>query len=83
MKTYQSHKRVKAARIEAIKPGPINGKPGDILVLEDGEEYFAPASMTVRYTPLPGDYLVEYQGDGYRSISPRAAFENGYTLVEG
>ncbi len=26
----------------------------------------------------PGDYLVEYEGDGYRAFSPGKAFEDGY-----
>jgi hypothetical protein len=30
--------------------------------------------------PLPGDYLVIYE-DGYRSISPAKAFEDGYTRI--
>lgn len=33
-----------------------------------------------RYFPQPGDYLVVYD-DGYKSISPRKAFEDGYTRI--
>jgi len=29
---------------------------------------------------MPGDYYVVYE-DGYKSISPAKAFEEGYTLI--
>jgi hypothetical protein len=79
MKLYQSHKRVRAAKIVAVTPDP--GRSGLGLELDDGDRYFAPAGMISRYTPLPGDYLIEYE-DGYRSISPAKAFEGGYTMLD-
>lgn len=36
--------------------------------------------MFARYRPGPGDYYVVYD-DGYPSISPKAAFESGYSPV--
>lgn len=78
MKEYVCHKRVKAAVIVDTLMDCWS------LVLRgaDGEEFVSgeQPSLFARYTPVPGDYLVEYAG-GYRSISPKAAFESGYTEV--
>lgn len=77
MKTYQCHKRVKAARIVDVTAQPGGGVELDI---DNGTRFSADAAMVARYTPVIGDYLVEYE-DGYRSISPRKAFEDGYALA--
>jgi hypothetical protein len=37
--------------------------------------------MLARSLPVPGDYLVTYD-DGYQSISPGKAFEEGYSEIE-
>ena len=82
MKTYQSHKKVKAAKITdawkndadhwsffwAGSDGPVE----DTTTLEE----------TARFKMSPDDlgYVVEY-ADGYRSWSPTKAFEEGYTEV--
>lgn len=89
MKEYVSHKRVKAAQITGIigTAFPNRGFVVHSLHLDDRVEpmRFADNSveqlMFARYVPRIGDYLVEYE-DGYRSISPKAAFEGGYTAVE-
>ena len=73
MKRYVSHKKVKAAQIMGISE--FNGRI--LLALDDGDTVGHPD--TTKYEPKVFDYLVEYE-DGYRSISPRAAFEAGYTL---
>lgn len=83
METYQSHKRVKAARIAHVNPSRASN--GEItgtftVTYEDGSGETLPREMTMRHHPVVGDYLVEYE-DGYRSISPKAAFEGGYTKV--
>lgn len=36
-----------------------------------------PAELAARYMPEPGDFLVIYS-DGYKSVSPRKAFLEGY-----
>lgn len=73
MKEYVSHKKVMAAKIlEVASDGSLR--------LDDGNQF--PKLDHIKYEPKEGDYLVRYE-DGYHSISPKAAFENGYTLVEG
>jgi hypothetical protein len=80
-RTYQCHKRVKAAQIESIHRDP-EGR-GIAYHLVGGQiETVAPA-FEARYQAVPGDYLVEYLGDGYRSVSPRKAFEDGYRELPG
>ena len=72
---YRSHKEVRALKITDVAP-VSDGRA--ILSVEGG---FAPitvvADVVRRYMPIDGDYLVFYD-DGYRSISPRAPFEDGY-----
>ena len=82
MKEYQSHKKVKAAQITAVNDSDPSGvaAPGVDVVLDDGDTAHLTHDMIVRHKPQIGDYLVEYDG-GYRSISPKAAFEDGYTAI--
>jgi len=86
MKVYQSHKKVKATQIiEAehywAERSP-NGRRGITITRDDGMVEELRDAMIARYIPVVGDYLVEYE-DGYRSISPKKAFEEGYSLAEG
>jgi hypothetical protein len=37
--------------------------------------------MTVRYTPVAGDFWIVYP-DGYQSLSPRKAFVEGYVRAD-
>lgn len=78
MKTYQSHKQVKAAQITEVSP--VDESKHVKLVLDDGVTFHADGPMYIRYMPVVGDYLVVYE-DGYQSISPQKAFEDGYTPV--
>lgn len=85
MQTYQSYKRVKAAKIVEIVSSEIertpNGKREMHVRLEGCENVrVLRGDILARYLPVVGDYLVEYE-DGYRSISPKKAFEEGYMLV--
>jgi hypothetical protein len=72
MPRYQSHKKVWALKIAAV----------DGLRLSFADKGYAPIvvdfKLFARYRPLPGDYYVQYD-DGYKSISPAKAFEEGYT----
>ena len=79
MKDYVSHKRVRAAQIVRVVLDPTSGA---ISIATDNPNVFdeMPNAMVARYTPVVGDYLVEYE-DGYRSISPKKAFEDGYAEV--
>lgn len=79
MKQYLCHKRVKAAQItDVIEDGEIV-----TILTDDGQKLVTAVDEGIihRYSPKAGDYLVEYEPDGYRSISPKAAFEDGYELV--
>jgi hypothetical protein len=77
--TYESHKIVQAARIvwvgksagleTMISVEPIEGGP---------REYFVPTVAAMAERAEPGGYAVLYP-DGFKSISPEAAFEQGYT----
>lgn len=79
MPRYRSHKTVHALKIAAI-----GGKPPHVMTLSFAEPGYAQIAvdpkMFARYTPAPGDYYVVYD-DGYVSISPAKAFEEGYTLI--
>lgn len=74
MPRYQSHKKVWALKIATV----------DGYNLTFADPGYAPirveAGMYSRYTPVPGDYYVVYD-DGYKSISPAKAFEEGYTRL--
>lgn len=78
MKAYQSHKRVMAEKIISVAAKDADGAVR--VQLNDGTILDLPSEMTVRYSPQIGDYLVQYE-DGYRSISPQKAFEDGYTPI--
>lgn len=74
---YRSHKIVKAAVITGKTPWS-NSSPAQVWV-GDGEE-FVPNEQAMANKANIGDYAVEY-ADGYKSVSPKAAFEDGYTRV--
>lgn len=74
-KQYRSHKIVKAAPILKIDD-KLTGK---FLILDNNEQ-FIPNIAEMANRASIGDYAIEYE-DGYKSISPKAAFENGYTEI--
>lgn len=77
MRQYQCHKKVMAAQIKGVG----DPKPDGVeVLLDDKSKVTLPRDMTQRHFPIVGDYLVEYE-DGYRSISPKQAFEDGYTAI--
>lgn len=78
---YRSHKTVHALQIkQAMRNNVRDNTEGVTLVFEDARYMPQPVKhdVCVRYWPRPGDYFVVYE-DGYQSISPKAAFEAGYT----
>lgn len=85
---YQSHKIVRAAPIVRISD---DGEAvGMYLVVAgpDGEEPFRTTEPAMMMRATVGGYAVVYEPDdkhpdGYRSVSPKAAFEAGYRLVTG
>ena len=77
LQQFQSVKRVLAGEITEVV------EAGAYVTDEDGTSILRlfPENMTARYTPVPGDVWIVYP-DGYQSISPRAAFLEGYVPVE-
>ena len=81
---WKCHKIVRAAPIRAIYP---TEGAGWIIYLDGGPSpdgypsFFVPSAMFARYVPVPGDYYVVYDDD-YESVSPRKAFEEGYSQVQ-
>jgi hypothetical protein len=74
MPRYQSHKKVWALKIASIDGARISfSEFGYAPILVDPK-------MFARYTPVSGDYFVQYD-DGYKSFSPAKAFEEGYTKI--
>lgn len=77
--TYQCHKRVQALRIKAVVPNPR----GYELHFED--DRFCPIEVSVKGVesyPEPGSYMVLKEGRMPTYVDA-AAFEAGYTLVDG
>lgn len=75
MPRYRSHKTVHA--LEIWKVDFVS--PKSIIHFNDGsyEPVEAEPSMFARYVPVEGDFYVVYP-DGYKAISPRKAFLEGY-----
>lgn len=78
MDYYLGHKIVKSAKIVDVKVGK------DVVVITDEfghtHVYSKPDTFARLRTATPGDFLVVYQDD-YSSLSPAAAFVNGYTKL--
>jgi hypothetical protein len=70
---YRSHKVVRAMPIVEILPGCV-------LVGESREEFRPTVEDMVELAEV-GGYAVAYD-DGFKSISPKKAFEDGYTRIE-
>ena len=80
MPRYLCHKEVWALKIGGV--GPADSAGGCLLYPED--QAYAPIPVDSEYRakhrPTSGGYYVVYK-DGYKSFSPAAAFEEGYTRV--
>lgn len=83
---YKCHKEVVALKINSIDERPTS--PFDIagvnayVETSKGEDiYFFSVDYLDKHEPKAGGYLVIYQ-DGYRSYSPAAIFEKGYTELK-
>jgi len=74
MPRYKSHKTVWALEIKDITDFRLH------FVDEGFASIEIDPKMTARYTPVPGDFYVQYE-DGYISFSPRKAFLDGYIKV--
>lgn len=74
MPNYVSHKQVWALRIKSIDGATITPDDEGYAPFEVDEQYLA------KHSPHVGGYYVVY-ADGYKSFSPAAAFEQGYTRI--
>ena len=76
MPRYRSHKIIHALEIKTVDGHRLS-------FVEPFVDIDADPAMFSRYTPVPGDRYMVYP-DGYKSFSPKRAFEDGYTrVVEG
>jgi len=80
MPRYRCHKIVYALKLT----GDFKITPEGDAIADVADGGYAPIllkkDVTKRYFPQPGDYFVVYE-DGYQSISPQKAFEDGYTRI--
>ena len=80
MPRYQCHKKVWALLIGSVQP-----VVGGAAIITPADTRYKPfevdQAFVDRHKPMAGSYYVVYDGDGYKSISPAKAFEEGYTLI--
>lgn len=80
---YESHKIVQAAKIIGFDTRDTGGRVCAIVDLGDGKtETFVPAEWVMLDRAEVGGWAMLYP-DGFKSISPAKAFEEGYTLIQG
>ncbi len=84
MPRYKSHKTVHALKIKSIETSYNDAHHRREVKFNFEDDGYAPivedAEICQRYQPKPGDYYVVYD-DGYKSLSPAKAFEEGYTQI--
>jgi len=79
MPRYKSHKEVWALKIKSV--GRNFSGVYQITPEDEGYAAFAVSDKYMaKHNPQPGGYYVVY-ADGYKSFSPAAAFEGGYTKI--
>jgi hypothetical protein len=76
MPRYRCHKEVHALQIKFVTDDVMHFVLSDMYAPHQASE-----TLFARYRPQPGDYFVVYD-DGYESISPRQAFEDGYRKLD-
>lgn len=80
---WQSHKKVRAVKIESLVDLSSQGKPSRYLLTPVNKAvppFEVDRIYVHKHGPQPGWYYVVYE-DGYKSASPAEAFEAGYTLI--
>lgn len=91
MPRYKSHKIVHALKIartvldrDAAKEDGNRETDGSAMLYPE-DEHYAPfkvdAAFVRKHTPRDSFYYVVYSPDGYTSLSPIQAFEEGYTRL--
>ena len=87
MPRYKCHKEVWALKIRSVTHNSVlaalsgNESDGSAVIVPDEEgyaEFRVDADYVRKHKPEAGGYYVVYK-DGYKSFSPVAAFEEGYT----
>lgn len=85
---YESHKVVRAAKIVGVQDNDDGGGVYKIYVRPDGVEHdgdpieeFWPTVDGMAEKAEAGAWAILYD-DGFKSISPAKAFQEGYTLVK-
>lgn len=76
--SYKCHKVVQAAKIINIKMDSPSDTGGE-LFFDGYDSVLVDQSFIDKHDPQTGKYYVKYK-DGYASISPAEAFEDGYTM---
>ena len=77
---YQSHKIVQAAKIVAVTVHLGRVTAMDVRPVEGGPtEQFMPTQEGMADRVGVGDWAMLYP-DGFKSVSPAKAFEEGYTI---
>jgi hypothetical protein len=82
IRRWKSHKIVEAEKITGIEPQIVHNQHP--LILGDGLDaprFVVNDEFRDKHDPKVGDYLVKYS-DGYVSVSPAKAFEEGYHLFD-
>jgi hypothetical protein len=77
---WQCHKVVEAVQIYAI--ALFEHKAGYKLSTLEAYDIAVSIEYYAKHHPQVGGYYVKYE-DGYESYSPKEAFEQGYTRIEG
>ncbi len=84
---YKCHKEVWALKIKSIiidGEGETRETEGGGAMITPEDERYAAFRVSHEYMskhkPQAGGYYVVYE-DGYKSFSPSAAFESGYSLI--
>ena len=86
MPRYVCHKRVHALEIERVEyetgKKPQNETDGGAFLFPKDNRFFrflVGFDFVQKHNPQAGGYYVVYE-DGYKSFSPKKAFEDGYSL---
>jgi hypothetical protein len=79
MPRYRCHKEVEAAKIAEVRPQP-NGIDYALILNDEKILVIVNELFVEENRPEPGKYFVQY-ADGYQSVSPEKAFEEGYTRI--
>ena len=81
--TWQCHKRVRAAKIDAINCNVVDASWTLYFAHDAGENMavLVDAAFMTKHTPQVGGYYVVYE-DGYTSYSPPGPFESGYVQIK-